>query len=503
MAKRTVEQLKAAKGCSVPLVAVNTPDQWATLTALSEGLNGTPQIVWDLCRGLRALNRPGSQFLTALEQRGTMPSLLQNPGELLNVVMDSPAGLVVFVINAHKLLGEPMVVQALMNLRDEFKSNSRMVVMLGPSFSIPPELDPDVIVLDEPYPTREELEEVMRAQYRNVKLAAPGASVLARCVDGLLGLAEFTAENIVAMAMGPSGVSLAQVWDRKFQKIDATDGLSIFRGEVTFKDVGGNDVLKDYWARFMTGPDAPKGLVFSDEIEKAMAGAGTESTGTTTRQLGYVLADMENKKSQGQIFHGFPGTSKTLMAMAIAGEFGIPLLMCDLGGAMDSFVGNTEAKTRNMLKVIDSVCQGRAFYLATCNDSRALKPELKRRYTAGEWFFDIPTRAEADKIWPIQLKAFGVDPKQERPDYTNWTGAEIRNCCRNARALNCSLLDAARYVVPFFRANAERIEAMRRQAHGVFLNPQKPGPYQHPEIERATEQVTAKVPKRGREIKFQ
>ena len=61
------------------------------------------------------------------------------------------------------------------------------------------------------------------------------------------------------------------------------------------------------------------------------------------------------------------------------------------------------------------------------------------------------------------------------PDDTGWTGAEIRQCCELAWRLQCTLLEAADYVVPVSRSAASQIEELRGQAHGRFLSRLLPG----------------------------
>jgi len=49
-----------------------------------------------------------------------------------------------------------------------------------------------------------------------------------------------------------------------------------------------------------------------------------------------------------------------------------------------------------------------------------------------------------------------LDAKQARPDDTNWTGAEIKSCCRLASLLDVPLVQAAQNVVPGEHTAASR-----------------------------------------------
>ena len=51
-----VDQVKAARRVSVPILAINTPDQVATVSRIVDGVNGqVPKVQWDFIRGLRPL----------------------------------------------------------------------------------------------------------------------------------------------------------------------------------------------------------------------------------------------------------------------------------------------------------------------------------------------------------------------------------------------------------------------------------------------------------------
>jgi len=57
----------------------------------------------------------------------------------------------------------------------------------------------------------------------------------------------------------------------------------------------------------------------------------------------------------------------------------------------------------------------------------------------------------------------------------DFTGAEIRACCRLSALLDVPLVDAARNVVPVARTAAESVERLRTWASGRCLNADSPG----------------------------
>ena len=69
-------------------------------------------------------------------------------------------------------------------------------------------------------------------------------------------------------------------------------------------------------------------------------------------------------------------------------------------------------------------------------------------------------------VWAIYTQHYGLDAKQARPDDTNWTGAEIKSCCRLASLLDVPLAPAARNVVPVAMTAGDKIEGLRQWASG-------------------------------------
>ena len=64
-----------------------------------------------------------------------------------------------------------------------------------------------------------------------------------------------------------------------------------------------------------------------------------------------------------------------------------------------------------------------------------------------------------------------------RPDDANWTGAEIKSCCRLARLLDVPLIRAAQNVVPVAVTAGDKIEGLRQWASGRCLSADRAGVY--------------------------
>ena len=491
--------VKQAQRVGTPLVAINTPDPAATIGAVCSALGDeAPLIEWDFVRGLVGRNELGRTEVAKLGDGGNAQA---NPVGALIDAHKLPEMSVLFFHLAHRFFNDPGIVQATWNLRDAFKLNQRMVVFLGKQITPPAELSDDIMTFDEPLPTAEELAGIVKQQHRNADLeVGPGQTELA--VEALRGLSAFAAEQVTAMSLTTKGLNLDGLWDRKRQQIEQTPGLKVFRGGDSFDQIGGCDVVKSFLTRIMQGHARPNAVVFVDEIEKRLGGTG-DTSGVSQDQLGTLLSYMQDHSAAGMIFVGPPGAAKSAIAKAAGNAGGVPTIQLDLGAAKGSLVGQSEQQLRQALKVITAVSNRASLWIATCNAITALPPELRRRFTLGTYFFDLPTAGEREQIWNVWLERYGlVDErgflkqsvaqikeesaarkngeqlKPHLPNAENWTGAEIKQCCDIAWRLGCGLQEASEFVVPVSRSAPDKLAALREQANGRFLSASYPGTYQ-------------------------
>jgi hypothetical protein len=252
--------------------------------------------------------------------------------------------------------------------------------------------------------------------------------------------------------------------------VENVKGLSVRRGGETFADVGGVETIKAFLADLIRGEDPPRVLVLLDEFEKAMAGSeGTDSSGTAQEMHGTLLSEMEDREYTGLIFIGVAGSSKSYMVKCAGATFGIPVVSMQISGLKEKYVGSSNENLVQALAMIRAISQGRALFIATCNGMVNLSGPLKRRFNL-----------ERAKIWPIHLKRWQLAEKNyELPPDDGWTGAEIRNCCMVAWRTRRSPAEAAQFITPQARIDAENIDKLRQQANGRYLSASAPGFYQY------------------------
>ncbi len=490
--------IKRVRQAGVPLVVVETSDASQTQRSIVSELNGkaetSPLLHHDLASGLQAMNEKATELCDAIFGTGvdltSMPpsEVLCRLGsdaaeKFLRNIGTASAPCPAFVIMHNPQLywnNAPDVIQAIWNLRDALKrTGSQLLALVPPGTTLPNELKADAVVLTDTLPTREELAKIVESIIRAAALKPDLVKDKERIYDILSGLSAFAAEQVLAMSVTKQGVDLKVLWDRKRQTIEQTPGLDVWDGGETFADVGGYENVKTFLRRIMNGTNKPKAIVYEDEIDKAYGGLAGDSSGTTQDQLGVQLKFMQDHNSRGIIFFGVQGSGKSAIAKAVGNELGIPTIELDRGDMKDKLVGSSETRVRAALDVVQSISDGSALFIATCNKMAILPPELKRRFNYGTYFFDLPDRSARVAIWAIYLKKYPELFDMEQPKDEGWSGADIKTCALLAHDLQITLVEASEYIVPIGVSNAEQIETMRREAHRKYIDAGKPGVYEY------------------------
>ncbi len=499
-----VDGVRAAWMKGVPLVSIATPDPAATMRVVRDALmleKEKPALVrWDIASGVVAISTGVAELDKVSTEAAAKilgnadPSALTNPGEMMIAAARLPKNSILFILNAHRYLGagvpnNEVVAQAVWNLRDAYKRNGRILILLAPDLVLPADLASDVVPLIEEYPDDVRLGVVMDGVLKACKpepIVLPEAD-RARALDALRGLPAFPAEQVVAMATAGAVLDLPAMWERKRTMIEQTGGLRVYRGTETFADIGGNEAVKQFGDRLMQGENPPRVFVHLDEMEKAFAGSAgplADSSGVSQDALGVILSSMEDNDWYGLVAYGVQGSGKSLLAKAMGNTYARPTIRLDLGGMKSKWVGSSEGAVRAAMRMISAIAgPGGACFVGTCNGLWSLPPELRRRFRLGIWFFDTPDAAEREAIWKIILKRYKLSAKLARPLDEGWTGAEIRTCADIAWRLSIPLTEASAYVVPVSRHSPEAIKAMREVAHSRFLSASNSGVYLMPSAE--------------------
>jgi hypothetical protein len=430
--------------------------------------------VWDIDRGLQL---PGSTSdVASSDPLAAIRSL--------NSLAAPDSSALLVLKNFHRFTNSAEIVQALARQITLGKQNRTFIVVLSPIVQIPSELEKQIIVLEHDLPDRSQLEEIARGIGSNDDL--PSGDGLTAVLDAAVGLTRYEAEGAFSLSLvRHNRIEPTAIWELKSQMLKKSGLLSLHRGSERFDDLGGLEALKSFCSRTMRRQGNPDPL----------------------------------KRPRGVLLLGVPGTGKSAFAKALGNETGRPTLTMDIGTLLGSLVGQSEANIRHALKIADAMAPSilfidevekalsgvansgqtdsgvsarlfgtfltwlndhtsDVFVIATCNNIAHLPPEFSRaeRFD-GVFFLDLPDAGQRRAIWDLYIQRFGLSADQPIPADADWTGAEIRACCRLAALLDVPLVEAGQNVVPVSRTATESVSNLREWASGRCLGADHKGLY--------------------------
>ncbi|MBI4966226.1 MAG: AAA family ATPase [Desulfomonile tiedjei] len=437
-----------------PALLVRTHEPERFINAALHEANGRTPFQWDVVRGFRELGN-GAEWEEA------------DPFDLPNVAARGKEKAVWFLRNYHFWLNEPPVIQALQNNLPMCKTKGITLVIVSAEARLPLELEREVVVLDFPLPTRDELNTILGGLVESTGIEPEDEGAV---LDAAQGLTWEEAENALALALvRQKKIDPHTICTLKAQMVEKSAALQFSQFTETFASLGGLENLKEW-----------------------------------------TLNRFQNRKPglpfRGILLLGVPGTGKSHFAKALGNEVGWPVLSLDMGRVFGSLVGESEAKMREALKVVDAMAPcvlfideiekglagvggsatdggttqrvggtfltwlndhaSEVFVIATCNDYAKLPPEYTRM---GRWdaifFVDNPGPGEQAQILNIYLKQFQVVPTDiEYPDLKDYSGAEIRQVAIEAAYNGFHLEGAASFVIPISKSQKAQMDALREWA---------------------------------------
>jgi hypothetical protein len=497
-----LENFVNARNVSTPLIKVSTPDAASTIATIIKSLGKsyatTPFATWDAINGLKGINDKGVESIQHMLTNKSVESdaTTQLPIALQVMNDGTQADFVCFLHNIHLFWADPLVLQGVWNLRDLYKANGMLLVMGTTLGTVcPSELNSDVLSLEDALPTRKGIRAIVRDLYMSVfgphskerptdPAFEPTESEYEQIGDALVGIAAFPVDQATAMNLNKASrkINIKGLWERKREIVKATPGLSFFDGELTLDDMGGGENIKKYLSAIMRGKRGANVILRIDEIEKAFAGAGTDTSGVKGDLLGNFLTWTQDRGVFCILLLGVPGASKSHCIYCLGGSFGKPVINFDIAGMQDSLVGNSGKNLRTAEATVEAISDGQIILMATANSLRGLPAELLSRFEKGGiFFFDTPDATERAEIMRLKINKFNLTPEQYAviPDTTGYTGREIESMCDKADRLDVTLTEASQYVVPLTRSQSGVIDELRQSANERYLSSSKPGLYKY------------------------
>jgi hypothetical protein len=387
------------------------------------------------------------------------------------------------MLDAHRWLEDPIALRRLRDLLPTLGARKQCVVLVGPIFHLPVEIERDAGRVALPLPNAPELAHLFHRVLEQGE-ATVDPEVLGQAIRGALGLSSGEAVRVLRKALRAAGAldarAVAEIVRDKRRALHRTPALTFLDDETGLADVGGLGELKGWLAE--------RRRAFTDEA------------------VAFGLPT-----PRGLLLLGVQGCGKSLSARAVAREWQFPLLRLDLAAAFGG-ERSPEVALREAVEVagslapavlwIDEIEKGFAaaltdpvasrvfgwfltwlsekrepvFVVATANDVQGLPPELLRRGRFDELFFvDLPTAAERAEILRIHLAKRGRDPLHFEVDELalaaeRLTGAELEQVVAAAlytafaesREISGNdLANAIEQTVPLYDTYEERIKELR------------------------------------------
>lgn len=458
-------------------------------------------VEWDAISGLVRIPQSGKGEIQAINGSTEPPIAIT-----LTSKFETPT--VVVMKDIHPFIEHVKVWRTLRNVVGAIKEAGITFILISPRMKIPPEVTKEVQVLEYTMPSRDELALAFRnyvdtniTSRKDLNATPPTPEVIEAVAEAAMGMTTAEADNAFALNTIASvrrhkKVIFDQelvrgVFEEKIANLKS-GSLEYKQTKAGFESVGGLELVKAWALRRRQG--------FSEEARKL--------------RLPYP---------KGVLLAGIKGCGKTTVAQAIAHQFGFPLFMLDVGKLFASKVGETEALTREVIRLMESL--GRAvvlidelekslgsaatsgggdsgtssrmfgtlvswlslktcpvFIIGTLNNFEVLPSELIRKGRFDEvWWVDLPTAEERLAIFNalMQTKFRITDYQLESVkdpliDATrDFSGAEIEAVIEealygrleNAKAnMGELLLQAAGNITPQAQIDPESVNRLREKA---------------------------------------
>jgi len=360
---------------------------------------------WDVADGFRARGGWGGSVPSARDALSAIEQIEKADGDPVFVLLDF-----------HECWKDARVKRKLRSVAQRLKFTRKSIVVIAPSRAVPEELRDDAVIVELPPPGTGEigvvLDELAATPDVRVNLTDLGREKL---VQAALGMTVSQARRVYAKAVVSDGAlddtHIELVTREKQEVIRESQALEFYAVSETPDDVGGLDVLKEW-------------------------------LGLRERAFTQEARDYGLPAPKGMALIGIPGTGKSLTAKMVGGLWRLPLLRLDVGALFGSLVGEAEERTRQALKLAETVAPcvmwidemekafahgggdggtstrvfgtiltwmqektAPCFVVGTANDVTSLPPEVLRKGRFDEIFFlDLPTAVEREQILEVHLR---------------------------------------------------------------------------------------------------
>ena len=350
----------------------------------------------------------------------------------------------------HLYFNDKDILRNLRDLKESYISAKKNtycpIIVTSPVLDLPPELEKIFTLFEYPMMTKDEIKDSFRNLFNKKNISDEEQEKIASCLTGLTKRECMRAVMHSMASHEDKKVRAEDLHEEKRQIVKKSGSLEFIVPQHTLEDMGGCDNFKTW-------------------VKKVK-----ESMSDEAKAFGVP-------QPKGAMLVGVPGTSKTVSAEIMASYLGIPLLSLNIARVMGSFVGQSEHRILEALRIAKSVApcvllldemektlggvhssnQTDSGTLArvmaqllnflqeddtgiitimTSNDVSQLPPELTRSGRIDtQWMFDLPNEYERSEIIDIYAKKSNLNFDDVCHTYMvqatdHFTGAEIKSAVK-------------------------------------------------------------------------
>jgi ATP-dependent 26S proteasome regulatory subunit len=399
-----------------PIITVETTEEERLghlLLALATEM-GVPFYTWSVTTGLARIG--GAVLYNTGQPEQALANINEIQGDAIFLLKDFA-----------RYCENDKISRRLRDLADKFRTVRRSIVITAALMELPPELGGESAPFQLGLPGADELEAgvkqvlVEMSHSVRVQLDATGMAQLAQNLVGLTQEEAMRTLRKCVLGRGRADAGLAEaVLDAKRDALRGDGLLEPVRRDASFTDVAGLKHLREW-------------------LEKRRSALTPEG-----QKFGLV-------PPKGVLITGVQGCGKSLVARAIAGEWGVELARLDAGALYDKYVGESEKHLHKALDLAQKLApmvlwideiekafasagtsgdadaglsqrllatlltwmqdrEGGVFLAATSNNITALPPEMLRKGRFDEIFFvDLPDADARAAMFVLHLKKRGRD----------------------------------------------------------------------------------------------
>lgn len=481
----SVKAIRDVLSGGYPVVAIETWEEDSTVSTLTSFYNSIFKAngafyIWDLQSGLCDMTSGTAQKMSAAEAMDKLMSC-EKPGFF--IFKDMP-----------EMLTDIEIQRRIKNIYLRFRGQNRFLIFTGAQFSLPVELNKDVILINYRLPDINEIKFLVKEYLTalakrgiEIKLTEDESEQIATSLKGFTSAeAKFALNKACCGKKVVDGTILSVLHDEKEQLAKKDGVLEYVRSSDRIEDVGGLENLKDWLIK--------RRKLFTPEA----AAAGL-------------------RPPRGLLMMGISGCGKSLSVKAISALWNLPLFRLDMNKVYSGAYGTPEGTFFRAIKNIEAVApailwideieggissstakdgstgshifsafltwmqekSSDVFVAATANRIDLLPAEIIRKGRFDQVFFiDLPNDAEREHIFKVHLQKRKNDISQFDLPLLSvatefWNGAEIEHAVeaamieafsRGEKMTQDDLYTIIRSTVPLSRTMAEQIKFIKNWA---------------------------------------